>query len=155
RPGELDELGQDPRQLTANGGGVRISPGPAIVELFHCCPHSAKTDGARAGTRTGETPSNELPPHIEASGGVAAISCPVLDLHDDAASVLEIEAQYTSHADPVEAQKRDSRAELRATKRGDLGGDRGWIGRSPNRSFNYWIRIARLFVGDCAGKLVT
>jgi len=78
-----------------------------------------------------------------------------LDLHDYAASVLEIEAQYPAHADRIEAQNRDGRAELRATKRGDLGGDSCWISRSPNRSFNYWIRIARLFVGDCAGKLVT
>jgi hypothetical protein len=78
-----------------------------------------------------------------------------LDLHDDAASVLEIEAQYASNADPVEAQKRDGSAELRATEGGDLGGDRGWISRSQNRSFNHWIRIARLLVSDRAGKLVT
>jgi hypothetical protein len=153
--GELDKSGEDGRQLAANGGLVRIRSRPAIVELFNGSPRRAKANRPCDRTRAGESSSNQTAAHIEACGEVATVSRAALDLHDDASSILEVEPEHASDAGNIEAQTRNTAVELRATKRCNHRSDCRRISRSPNRFFNHGLKIARLLLGNCAGKLVT
>jgi len=145
-------LRQDPRQLAADTGVVGIGPSAAIIELFHGSPRIAESSGPGDRSRTRETSGYEPAADIETRGQISAVSRAALEFHHDIAPVLEIESDHASHAHQIEARKGNASAELRPTKRGDLGGDGGWISGSENGFVNKGWAVALVLVEDYAGK---